>query len=101
MTDALLQQAGLPIHLERVYETDMAEGLKAMAIEGHGVAFLPSSAVRKELQSGQLVPAGNGQDAPPSLSMQVRAYRAHPGTRGVAKRSAQELWSFLVSQHPG
>jgi DNA-binding transcriptional LysR family regulator len=35
-----------PVHLERVYETDMAEGLKAMALEGHGVAFLPYSAVR-------------------------------------------------------
>lgn len=101
VTDWILKQSATPIHLDRVYETDMAEGLKVMAIEGHGVAFLPSSAVRKELQSGQLVSAQGAQDGSLSLSMQVRAYRAHPGTRGVAKRSAQELWSFLVSQHPG
>lgn len=98
VTDWILKQSATPIHLDRVYETDMAEGLKAMAIEGHGIAFLPSSAVRKELQTGQLVLAG-GQDGRPGLSMQVRAYRAHPGTRGVSKRNAQELWTFLVNRH--
>jgi DNA-binding transcriptional LysR family regulator len=100
VTDWMLKQAQVPIHLDRVYETDMAEGLKAMAMEGHGVAFLPSSAVRKELQTGQLVSAG-GQDMLPGLSMQVRAYRAHPGSRGVAKRSVQDLWDFLIRQHSG
>ena len=29
----------------------MAEGLKAMALEGHGLAFLPASSVRKELRN--------------------------------------------------
>ena len=99
MVEALLKDLHTPVHLERVYETDMAEGLKAMAVEGHGVAFLPRSAVRKELQAGQLVSAASAQDAGPGLSMQLRAYRAHPGARGTAKRSAQELWDFLVRQH--
>jgi len=99
VTDWILKQSDVPIHLDRVYETDMAEGLKAMAVEGHGVAFLPRSAVRKELQAGQLVSAASAQDAGPGLSMQLRAYRAHPGARGTAKRSAQELWDFLVRQH--
>ncbi|TXI69622.1 MAG: LysR family transcriptional regulator [Limnohabitans sp.] len=98
VTDWMLKQSQTPIHLDRVYETDMAEGLKAMAMEGHGVAFLPSSAVRKELQTGQLVSA-SGQSMLPSLSMQVRAYRAHPGSRGLAKRSVQDLWDFLIRQH--
>ena len=31
LTDLILKQSGIPIHLDRVYETDMAEGLKAMA----------------------------------------------------------------------
>ncbi|MFM7026942.1 MAG: LysR substrate-binding domain-containing protein [Limnohabitans sp.] len=97
VTDWMLKQSAHPIHLDRVYETDMAEGLKVMAVEGHGVAFLPSSAVRKELQAGQLVLAGTAQDGLSTLSMQVRAYRAHPGARGASKRAAQELWEFLVS----
>ena len=33
----------------------MAEGLKAMALEGHGLAFLPASSVKKELRSKRLV----------------------------------------------
>ncbi|WP_312305960.1 LysR family transcriptional regulator, partial [Pulveribacter sp.] len=37
VTELILKQAAIPIHLDRVYETDMAEGLKAMALEGHGV----------------------------------------------------------------
>src|SRR5690606_3058394 len=51
VVDDMLRQTGTPVHLDRQYETDMAEGLKAMALEGHGVAFLPSSAVRRELRS--------------------------------------------------
>jgi hypothetical protein len=30
----------------------MAEGLKAMALEGHGLAFLPASSVGKEAPKG-------------------------------------------------
>src|SRR5205823_3928161 len=57
VTDLILKQASTAIHLDRVYETDMAEGLKVMALEGHGVAFLPYSAVKKELRSRRLVSA--------------------------------------------
>jgi len=98
VTDWLLKQSDTPIHLDRVYETDMAEGLKAMAIEGHGLAFLPSSAVRKELQSGLLVSADSAKASMPALRMQLRAYRAHPGARGSQKRAAQDLWDFLQRQ---
>ncbi|MCC9039084.1 LysR family transcriptional regulator, partial [Neisseria gonorrhoeae] len=31
MVDLILKQSSTAIHLDRVYETDMAEGLKAMA----------------------------------------------------------------------
>jgi DNA-binding transcriptional LysR family regulator len=41
VTELILKEAAEAVHLERVYETDMAEGLKAMALEGHGVAFCP------------------------------------------------------------
>ncbi len=92
VTDWILKQAATPMHLDRVYETDMAEGLKAMAIEGHGVAFLPQSAVRKELQAGLLVPAAGAEILPP-LPMQVRAYRAR--ARVGSKRHAQALWQHL------
>ena len=47
----IVKQAAVPPQLDAIYETDMAEGLKAMAIEGHGLAFsLPASSV-KELKA--------------------------------------------------
>lgn len=39
VVDLILKQSNTAIHLDRVYETDMSEGLKAMALEGHGIAF--------------------------------------------------------------
>jgi DNA-binding transcriptional LysR family regulator len=96
VTDAILKQADMPIHLDRVYETDMAEGLKVMAAEGHGIAFLPSSAVRKELAAGTLVQVPAPGVARLDLTMEVRAYREKPGQR--SKRSALELWDYLVER---
>jgi hypothetical protein len=63
------------LNLDPIYETDMAEGLKAMALEGHGLAFLPASSVRKELKAKRLVRAATGQH---ELTMEVRIYRERP-----------------------
>lgn len=117
MVDVILRQAATPIHLDRVYETDMAEGLKAMALEGHGVAYLPFSAVQKELRAGRLVSALPANMAGSELTMEVRAYRERPSshdtdraaqggakvpttpngkTRNAAARSkAAALWDYL------
>ena len=94
ITEALLKQAGVPIHLDRVYETDMAEGLKLMAVQGHGLAFLPSSAVRKEVAAGTLVPV---EGMRLQLAMEIRAYRARPGPRQPVRENAQALWAHLVN----
>ena len=95
VTDWILKQAGTPIHLDRVYETDMAEGLKVMALEGHGIAFLPQSAVKKELQTGALAEAVLPDGKTLALTMEVRAYREKAGVRQNPKRSAQDLWAYL------
>ena len=98
MTELILKQSGTPIHLDRVYETDMAEGLKAMALEGQGVAFLPYSAVKKELRARRLVsavPPGGGEL---QMVMDVRAYRERPLGKEPAKGTAQALWEYLQAQ---
>ena len=100
VVELMIKQSPVPIHLDRVYETDMAEGLKAMALEGHGLAFLPASAVRKELRARKLVPALSPGMAPLEMPMDVRAYRARPAGREPAKGAAQALWAFLESQAP-
>lgn len=97
VTDLLLKQANTAIHLDRVYETDMAEGLKVMALEGHGVAFLPNSAVKKELRARRLVNAAPPDMANLEIAMEVRAYREKPVGKEVAKGTAQALWDFLAT----
>jgi LysR family transcriptional regulator, hypochlorite-specific transcription factor HypT len=98
VTDLILKQSSTAIHLDRVYETDMAEGLKVMAMEGHGVAFLPNSAVKKELRSRRLVGAAPPDMKGLEMTMDVRAYREKPVGKESPKGTAQALWSFLVAQ---
>jgi DNA-binding transcriptional LysR family regulator len=99
-----------------VYETDMAEGVKAMALEGHGIAFLPYSAVKKELRAKRLVSAAPSDMPALHITMDVRAYREKPVSHEpgrsttrlnkiapanskvkppVTKNSAQALWDYL------
>ena len=87
----MLKQSKTPVHLDRVYETDMAEGLKAMALEGHGIAFLPSSAVRKEVRAKKLVSAGGGLET----ELDIRLYRARTLDPQKGKRAVQQFWNRL------
>ena len=83
------------LNLEPIYETDMAEGLKAMALEGHGIAFLPASSVKKELKSKRLVRAGLA--GAHELTMDIRIYRERPELARHGKPGAQALWEFLAT----
>lgn len=101
VVDLILKQAGTAIHLDRVYETDMAEGLKAMALEGLGVAFLPQSAVRKELRARKLVSAAPADLPGLEMPLEIRICREKPvasGPAADAKPAAQALWDYLVAQ---
>ncbi len=93
MVEQIIRQLPAAPALETVYETDMAEGLKAMAVEGHGLAFLPASSVRQELRSRRLVPAAAPGVA--QLTMEVRIYRERPEVARHKKAAAQALWEFL------
>ena len=93
LVEVIAKLSPAPLNLDPIYETDMAEGLKAMALEGHGLAFLPGSSVKKELKSKRLVRAA----APGSceLAMEVRIYRERPEMARHTKPGAQALWDFL------
>jgi DNA-binding transcriptional LysR family regulator len=98
LVDQILKSTPVLAHLDTVYETDMAEGLKAMALEGHGVAFLPSSSVKKELRSRRLVSAAPLHDDTGhawEVTMEVRIYRERPELARHPKPGAQALWEFL------
>lgn len=91
--DHLVKLSAVPVHLDRVYETDMAESLKAMALEGHGIAFLPATSVRKEVASKKLVLAGEGLET----TLEIRIYRERLNAR-KPKRALEKFWTDL-QQH--
>jgi DNA-binding transcriptional LysR family regulator len=96
VVDLILKQSKTAIHLDRVYETDMSEGLKAMALEGHGIAFLPYSAVKKDLRAKRLVSAVPADMLDLTMTMELRAYREKPSGKEAKKGAAQALWAYLV-----
>ena len=72
-----------PLPLATVYENAMSAGLKAMALAGCGVGWIPESLVTNELQSGQLVIAG---DPSWHLPTEIRVYRASARCRPAVER---------------
>lgn len=97
VVDLILKQSNTAIHLDRVYETDMSEGLKAMTLEGHGIAFLPYSAVKKDLRAKHLVSAIPPDMVGLNMTMDLRAYREKPSGKEAKKGAAQALWAYLVT----
>ncbi|RAS39208.1 LysR substrate-binding domain-containing protein [Paraburkholderia bryophila] len=68
----LLGRASAAPVLQLHYESDMAEVLKKLVMEGEGVAWLPKSSIAAELESGELVPAGRAEW---HLEVELRVYR--------------------------
>lgn len=98
VTEFLLKGIQTPIHLRRVYETDMAESLKTMALEGHGIAFLPMGSVRRELGENRLIEVRLPKGPSLSVAMEVRVYREKQQTLDLINETAASLWQHLVTQ---
>jgi DNA-binding transcriptional LysR family regulator len=98
LVELIAKQTSQPLGLDPIYETDMAEGLKAMALEGHGLAFLPASSVKKEVKSRRLVRAAAPQTC--EVAMEVRIYRERPEMARHVRPGAQALWDFLLHDAP-
>ncbi len=94
MVELILSDAKRPLHLEKRYETDMAEGLKMMALEGHGIVFLPESAVTREVKQKQLARADGGQPEW-EVHMEIRLYRERPSAQRPGKPIVSRLWDYL------
>ncbi|GHA86336.1 LysR family transcriptional regulator [Modicisalibacter luteus] len=85
----MLKNDPLRLRLKTVYETAMAEGLKGMALQGVGMAWIPDFCIREELTSGRLVRAGDTQwDIP----LEVRLYRCSL----VHKPGVERLWRQMM-----
>jgi DNA-binding transcriptional LysR family regulator len=95
VVEVILQRAEVPLPLAAVYETDIAEGLKAMALEGHGLAFLPESSVRKEVQARRLVRASAAGRLETTMDIRIYRERREGARHGNGKTGVQALWEFL------
>ncbi len=94
IVEHIVKTAPQPAHLSLIYETDMAESLKAMALEGHGLAFLPASSVKKEVRAKRLAPAG--EPGAWQTTMEVRIVRERPASARAVKPDAAALWEHLA-----
>ncbi|GAA3541478.1 LysR family transcriptional regulator [Zobellella aerophila] len=72
-----------------VCENALAEGLKAMALQGYGAAWLPSSLIQNELLNNQLVVL-----APPlaSVDLKILLHRF----RHTVKPEVDRFWNYLI-----
>lgn len=84
----LVKNHPLNLRLRTVYETAMAEGLKGMALQGLGVAWMPKLCIERELEEGSLVPCGGEQWQAP---LEIRLYRCNL----LDKPSVAQLWRRL------
>ena len=66
-----------------------------MALEGHGIAFLPESAVVREVKQKQLARADGGQPEW-EVDMEIRLYRERPSLQRPGKPVVSQLWNYLV-----
>ncbi len=79
----------LDAELELSAETALTEAMKSMVLQGMGMAWLPRSLIRNELDSGALLQI----TALPEMTMGVRLYRFINAPSALA----QQFWSQLVA----
>jgi len=75
---------------EHSFDTHMAEALKEMIIEGHGLGWLPESCVGREMADGLLVAAGPARWTCP---LEVRLYRCAESSNPMVEK----IWAFLLA----
>jgi DNA-binding transcriptional LysR family regulator len=87
VTADLFQRRGADVDLR--YESALTEALKAEALMGGGIAWLPAGLIEQELANGELVRIG---DQEWSIPLEIRLYRpssaAHP--------AILDIWNWTV-----
>ena len=76
------------IPIQYVYENALAEGLKALALRGYGVAWLPQNLIVDELAAKQLCILEKPLHA---VTMNIQLYRLHQ----CQSETATVFWNYL------
>ena len=77
-----------------VYESTIATAIRAMVVEGYGVAWIPRSIVADDLEMGRLVLAAEESDAIP---LDIKIYRYEPN----AEPGTEKFWQALLHNDAG
>lgn len=86
--EQLLKRPPQPVELQQTFESPMADSLKVMAMQGVGIAWVPTFAIRDELQQGFLVRCGSSLW---EIPLKICLYRS---SRSLSS-AAEELWQVL------
>lgn len=89
--ESILNAAPISADLQLAFESPLADSLRVMAIQGMGIAWVPSFAVEEELKQGFLVKCGNDNWSAP---LKICLYRC----RRPLSNEAENLWQEL-SEH--
>jgi DNA-binding transcriptional LysR family regulator len=91
----MLRQAGTRLSLDTVFVSHLAGVLKSMVAEGRGMAWLPTSHIAEDLETGRLVRAGpEAWD----LDVAITLFRSHdklPAPAEAFWKAAQRAASML------
>lgn len=85
VTANLINRSLMHVHLRLAYESAFAEALRAQALAGAGIAWLPMKLVAADLESKRLVSAGAGL---PIANLTIWLYRAIEG----AEAHVESVW---------
>jgi DNA-binding transcriptional LysR family regulator len=88
MTAKIIATQCTEYQLNCVYENAVAESIKAMAIQGMGIAWLPKICIQAEIGRGDLINIGN--DAL-SMNLDIMLYRS---TQRLSNEG-ESLWAYL------
>lgn len=81
LTSVAQGQAGAPkTQVVHVNENSMADVMRSMALEGHGVAWLPQMMVAEDIRAERLTIVA------PAMPMEIRLYRNLERSRGVVEK---------------
>jgi LysR family transcriptional regulator, hypochlorite-specific transcription factor HypT len=92
VVEHIIQKSKPRLNLDTVYETDISEALKMMALEGQGVVWLPDMAAEREVKRKTLVMV----DQRYRETVEIRAYRERPTETRPGKPIALSFWSALA-----
>ena len=88
----ILRNAPRAVDLQQAFESSLADSLKVMAIQGMGIAWVPSFSIQEEFKQGFLVACGNDAWRAP---LKVCLYRCN---RNLAP-GAEVFWETLTGRY--